>query len=89
MGINCSTGPEDMVWMIREMLRYAEAPLIAQPNAGLPDIVGGRAIYDIEPRDFAEKMQEIAEMGVYILGGCCGTTPEFISEMAKVLKDSL
>lgn len=86
MGINCSTGPDDMVWMVGEMLKYAEIPLMVQPNAGLPEIIDGKAVYSITPEYFAAKMQEIADMGVGILGGCCGTTPQFISEVAARLK---
>jgi 5-methyltetrahydrofolate--homocysteine methyltransferase len=86
MGINCSTGPDDMVWMAGEMLKYAEVSLMIQPNAGLPEIVDRKAVYSIKPSNFAAKMQEIADLGVNIVGGCCGTTPEFISEMVTRLE---
>jgi 5-methyltetrahydrofolate--homocysteine methyltransferase len=86
MGINCSTGPDDMVWMAGEMLKYAEVSLMIQPNAGLPENVDGKAVYSIKPSNFAAKMQEIADLGVNIVGGCCGTTPEFISEMVTRLE---
>ena len=83
MGVNCSTGPEQMVSIIKEMLKYSKVPVMAQPNAGLPKLVDGIAVYDVTPQQYAQQMRKLAQMGVSILGGCCGTTPEFIREMVK------
>jgi 5-methyltetrahydrofolate--homocysteine methyltransferase len=86
MGVNCSTGPDKMGSIIQEMLKYSKVPVMAQPNAGLPKVIDGKAVYDVTPQQYAEEMKKLALMGVSILGGCCGTTPEFIREMVKELR---
>ena len=78
IGVNCSLGPEQMLPVVEELIRYASVPVIVQPNAGIPRTVGGKTIYDVDAEAFSDVMVKIAEMGTSILGGCCGTTPEFI-----------
>ncbi|KPU42730.1 bifunctional homocysteine S-methyltransferase/5,10-methylenetetrahydrofolate reductase [Oxobacter pfennigii] len=85
LGINCSLGPKDMLPIVYEMLSLSEVPVMVQPNAGLPKIVDGKAIYAITPEEFAEYIVTMKKKGVKILGGCCGTTPDFI----KAIKSSL
>ncbi|MCQ2416313.1 MAG: homocysteine S-methyltransferase family protein [Oscillospiraceae bacterium] len=85
IGINCSLGPNEILPMIREMAKWTSLPLIAKPNAGLPDPVTGA--YDMTPEAFGEYMLPFAESGVQIFGGCCGTTPEFIRSVCSHLKN--
>lgn len=87
VGVNCSTGPDKMVDVIREMRGYTNLPLIAKPNAGLPQMVDGETVYDMGAEEFAKNVLLLAEEGADILGGCCGTTPEHIGHMVKLLKE--
>ena len=83
LGLNCSLGPKEMKNNAREICRYASVPVIVKPNAGLPETVDGKTVYNVHPDDFASEMAEIAENGAVILGGCCGTDPDYI----KALKE--
>jgi 5-methyltetrahydrofolate--homocysteine methyltransferase len=85
VGCNCSTGPEDMVKVIAAMQEYAEVPLIAKPNAGLPKLVGGKTVFDMAPEEFGRRTRTLAEQGVNLIGGCCGTAPAYIRELRKNL----
>ncbi len=81
-GANCSTGPVDMIPMIKKMAEYAEIPVICKPNAGLPELDSeGNTVYNVDAETFAEDMKKIVEAGASILGGCCGTTPEHIKAL--------
>jgi 5-methyltetrahydrofolate--homocysteine methyltransferase len=88
VGCNCSTGPETMNTFIAVMKPYAKVPLAAKPNAGLPRMVDGATCFDMNPGDFAEQTLRIAKSGANLLGGCCGTTPDHIRALQKVLQDS-
>lgn len=79
VGINCSVGPRDMAPMIRELRRHTRLPLIAKPNAGLPDPVDGH--YDLDAAGFAAAMEEVMRAGASIVGGCCGTDPAYIAAL--------
>ena len=81
IGINCSLGPVDLYPVIEELSKITELPIIIKPNAGLPDPVTNT--YDISPKDFGKQMMGFAKYGVSILGGCCGTTPEYIKELKE------
>ncbi len=84
VGANCSTGPDKMVDIIRTMAEVSSIPIIAKPNAGLPYLdKEGNTIYDMNSEDFAEGMAKLVEAGASILGGCCGTTPEYIDKLRK------
>lgn len=84
IGANCSTGPEQMCEVIRAMAEVTELPLIAKPNAGLPSLdEEGRTVYDMDSDTFASEMVQIVESGASILGGCCGTSPEYIEKLVK------
>lgn len=85
IGINCSLGPAEILPLIRELSKWTRLPLIAKANAGLPDPVTGA--YSVTPADFAALMPEFAKAGVRIFGGCCGTTPAFITEIRRVMQD--
>lgn len=79
IGINCSLGPVDLYPVVEELSKLTDLDIIVKPNAGLPDPVTNT--YDITPVEFAKQMTEFAKYGVSILGGCCGTTPEYIKEL--------
>ena len=81
VGINCSLGPEEMVPLIREICANTRLPVIAKPNAGLPDPVTG--VYGVDAESFAKAMQKLAAAGAEILGGCCGTDPEYIRALSQ------
>lgn len=88
IGANCSTGPDQMCEIIRAMAEVTELPLIAKPNAGLPSLdENGMTVYDMDSDTFAEQMVHIIESGASILGGCCGTTPEYIQKLVLHTKD--
>ena len=85
VGINCSLGPEEMLPLVREIVSLTSLPVIVSPNAGLPDVQGGRTVYPVGPKRFALCMKEIASAGAHVLGGCCGTTPEHIRLMKEAV----
>ena len=85
IGANCSLGPDKMLPIAKRLLDAASVPVIINPNAGLPSIVNGESVFSVTPSEFSGYMTEMAEMGVSILGGCCGTTPEHIH---KIVADS-
>lgn len=78
IGMNCSLGPAQMKGIVPRLVAESSLPIIVNPNAGLPKSVGGKTVYDVDAEQFSEYMKEIAANGATILGGCCGTTPEFI-----------
>lgn len=83
IGLNCSTGPDKMTGLIQEMAQAVRIPIIAKPNAGLPYVdAEGMTCYDMEAAVFTEQMKQLIEAGATILGGCCGTTPEFIKGLS-------
>lgn len=86
VGVNCSLGAADMLPLVREIAEHAACPVIVQPNAGLPRIENGQTVYDDTPESFAKAMLEMAKLGVSILGGCCGTTPDFIRALKAAIK---
>ena len=86
VGCNCSTGPKEMLAIIRDLKPYARVPLVAKPNAGLPRLVNGRTVFDMNADEYASYMENFAEAGVNLLGGCCGTSPEFIRKIASIVK---
>lgn len=76
IGINCSLGPKEIYPIAEEICKWTNLPVIVKPNAGLPDPVTGE--FSVEPVDFAEALSKMAELGVRVFGGCCGTTPEHL-----------
>lgn len=83
LGLNCSLGPEAALPVLRRLLSAASVPVIFNPNAGLPEVVGGETVYNVSPREYADTMARAAELGASIVGGCCGTTPEYISLLCE------
>jgi 5-methyltetrahydrofolate--homocysteine methyltransferase len=76
VGSNCGTGIGDMVEIARQMVRATRRPILVQPNAGLPASHDGKVVYDETPETFAARVPELLDLGVAIVGGCCGTTPD-------------
>ncbi|MDQ3929313.1 MAG: bifunctional homocysteine S-methyltransferase/methylenetetrahydrofolate reductase [Chloroflexota bacterium] len=87
IGANCSTGPQRMAGVMSKMAEHSMRPLSAQPNAGWPEMVGGRIVYVSTPDYMAEFGKRMAHAGVKILGGCCGTTPAHIKALAECLRE--
>ncbi|MFW5807813.1 MAG: homocysteine S-methyltransferase family protein [Spirochaetota bacterium] len=87
VGCNCSTGPEEMVSVIRKMYDVAAVPLYAKPNAGMPHLVDGRTVFHMQPEEFAGKTALIVEAGASVVGGCCGTTPEHIRVLSAGIRN--
>lgn len=89
LGANCSLGPKQLHSVVHELLEYATKPVIVKPNAGLPSAVNGKTVFDVMPDEFAEELALMLDEGVRIVGGCCGTTPEYIKAVGGKLKDRL
>lgn len=86
VGCNCSTGPSDMMNIIREMKEFAHIPLLAKPNAGMPRLINGVTSFDMGPDEFASYVEDFIAAGANLLGGCCGTTPDHIAAAALSAK---
>lgn len=84
VGINCSLGPKELLPVVEELSKWTTLPIVVKPNAGLPDPVTGK--YDVTPEEFAVYVQKLLPYGVKILGGCCGTTPDYIAALCKMLE---
>ena len=83
IGVNCSLGPRELLPLIRELRRHTRLPIIAKPNAGLPDPADGH--YDLSAPDFAQAMIPLCQAGATLVGGCCGTGPEYIARLKSAL----
>ena len=85
VGCNCSSGPAEMVDILKLMKPYAKVPLIAKPNAGKPRLLSGKTVFDMKPDDFCSFAVPLLEAGANGLGGCCGTTPEYIRKLSDIV----
>ena len=86
VGLNCSVGPDQLESVVRNMKEVAQVPVIAKPNAGMPVInEKGEAVYSMNAEDFAKYTKVLVDAGAGIVGGCCGTTPEYIRKLAQTL----
>lgn len=83
LGVNCGMGPEQMKGLLSELLACSSLPVVMNPNAGLPHCVDGCTVFDTGPEAFAATMEELARMGAWGIGGCCGTTPAHIAAVAE------
>lgn len=88
VGANCSLGSEQMIALAAEIRQTVDCPVIIQPNAGLPTLHEGRLVYPETPDKFAENIRQIKALGVEIVGGCCGTTPEYIRKIKALLQNN-
>ena len=86
IGVNCSLGPTALAPTVKQYLEYASVPVILKPNAGLPRAIDGKTVFDVSPEEFAKTTADLAALGVRAVGGCCGTTPEYISALAEKIK---
>ena len=85
-GCNCSVGPDEMISIIKQLKPYANIPLIAKPNAGLPRLENDKTIFDMPADIFGKKAPELVRAGANLIGGCCGTAPEYIQAVSEQLK---
>lgn len=87
IGLNCSLGPKKMLPIVQEICDNASIPVIANPNAGLPKVVDGKTVFEVDADEFAGEMTELVKAGARILGGCCGTTPTHIGAMISAVSN--
>lgn len=85
VGTNCSLGPDQMLPVVRELLSACVCPIMAEPNAGLPELRGNVTVFPLGPEEFARKTAAFAGLGARILGGCCGTTPQHLAALSRTL----
>ena len=88
IGINCSLGPEQMMPIVEKLCKYSSTPVFVCPNAGLPREENGKTVFDVGADEFAGLVQKFVDMGVHGIGGCCGTTPEFIKKLSEIRESS-
>ncbi len=86
IGINCSTGPKEMICLVEQMKEYANVPILAKPNAGMPELIDGETVYAMTPEEFAGYGRQLVEAGAGIIGGCCGTTKEHITALSQTVR---
>lgn len=87
VGANCGNGIEEMIPLIEEMRRETEAWLIAQPNAGTPELVEGKTVFTQGPQEMAKRVPDLLAAGANIIGGCCGTTPEHMAAIVQKVRE--
>ena len=85
VGLNCSLGPKEMLPIIKEVTEYSRVPVLVQPNAGMPVYENGKTVYNVTVEQFTEAVSEMLDFGVTVIGGCCGTTPEYTRALRKLL----
>lgn len=86
IGMNCGLGPKQMLALIKELRSLTSLPLVVNPNAGLPRERDGHTFFDVGPEEFSSCMKEIVLAGAWVIGGCCGTTPEHLRQTVKLCK---
>jgi len=87
LGVNCSLGPEDLLPIVKKFAKNSHVPILVQANAGLPEMVDGKPIFPLTADTFADSVEKMVDMGVKMIGGCCGTNPDFIKELYTRFKD--
>ena len=85
IGANCSLGPRELKPVMEKLIEYCSVPVVMKPNAGLPTLADGQTKYNVSPKDFARDVTELVRKGVRVVGGCCGTTPEYIKALSELL----
>lgn len=83
LGVNCSLGPKQLLPIVKKMTEISSIPVMVQANAGLPKFIDGETIYDVTPEEFFDGVKKFVDMGVSIIGGCCGTNPDFIRKISE------
>jgi 5-methyltetrahydrofolate--homocysteine methyltransferase len=89
LGINCSLGPKETLEIVKDLVKWTDKPVIVQPNAGMPAVRNGEVHYDVDSEEFADVVLEYINLGVQIVGGCCGTTPAYIREISNRIDELL
>ncbi|MCR5848293.1 MAG: homocysteine S-methyltransferase family protein [Lachnospiraceae bacterium] len=84
IGVNCSLGPKELEPVIMTLLENSHVPVLIQPNAGLPTLKDGKTVFELTPEAFVDALSNVRDKGIAMIGGCCGTTPDFI----RAVKDS-
>ena len=87
IGANCSLGPKQLKGVVEKLLQKASVPVLLKPNAGIPEIVDGETVFPLSVQEFTDEMSAFMQMGVRVVGGCCGTTPVYIQSLIKKTKD--
>ena len=87
IGANCSLGPKQLIPVAEELIKYASVPVVLKPNAGLPVSAEGKTVYDVSAEEFSAELSRLIQKGVRVAGGCCGTTPEYISKLSEKTKE--
>ncbi len=87
IGANCSLGPKQLVPVIKKLLECSSVPVVLKPNAGLPKTENGKTVFDVLPEEFSQEIACLVKEGVRVIGGCCGTTPEYIKKLAESVKE--
>lgn len=83
LGVNCSLGPKELLPVVERLLSSTTLPVIVQPNRGLPVLENGKTVYKLDIDEFEQYTEKMLEMGVSVIGGCCGTTPDFIQRISR------
>ena len=83
VGLNCSTGPEEMTGLLEEMKKYATIPVFAKPNAGMPELENGKSVYKMTPKHFADCINDLVDAGANLVGGCCGSSVSHIKAVKQ------
>ena len=84
LGVNCSLGPNELLGTVEKICKFSRVPVIVQPNAGLPKVIDGKTVFTVTPDDYAEAISKMIDMGVSVIGGCCGTTPDHIRAVKEL-----
>lgn len=87
VGANCSLGPKQLGKVAERLLAVASVPVVLKPNAGLPKSVNGKTVFDIDSAEFSSEVNRFVKKGVRVVGGCCGTTPQYIMSLCQALKN--
>ena len=87
IGANCSLGPKQLTKVAEELLENASVPVLLKPNAGLPEVKNGKTQFNVSPEEFAEEVTKLIKKGLRVVGGCCGTTPDYIKSLTEKSKD--
>ena len=85
VGSNCTNDSKKMLELLKEIKKHTKLPIIIQPNAGQPQIIDNKVVYEQSILDFTENIKKMIDEGVNIIGGCCGTNPEYIKEICKII----
>lgn len=88
VGINCSTGPDEMIPLIKRIVKYAKVPIFAKPNNGMPELIDGKTEYTMTPETFSLLGRQLVDAGVRAIGGCCGTTPKHIALLKRLVRNA-